>query len=221
VDFEDFVQDLASLEVINKDSKKISVKLKGVPLQFANALRRICLNGVPIFAIDTVDIIENSSVLPDEGLAHRLGLIPIKTDLSRFNEPSKCDCQSESGCSNCRVMLVLDSGDSDVTRTVLSNELSSEDDSIKPISDKISIVQLTQGQRIKVECYARLGRGTEHAKWNSANISTLTDTDKKDESVLTIESTGALSPEQIILAGVDEVSNRLGEFKDMINQIKE
>jgi DNA-directed RNA polymerase subunit D len=212
---------LSSLEVINKDNQKMSVKLKGVSLQYANALRRVCLNGVPIFAIDTVDIIENSSVLPDEGLAHRLGLIPLKTDLSRFNEPSKCDCQSESGCSNCRVMLVLDSGDSDVTRTVLSNELSSEDDSIKPISDKISIVQLTQGQRVKVECYARLGRGTEHAKWNSANISTLTDTDKKDESVLTVESTGALSPEQIILAGVDEVSNRLGEFKEMINQIKE
>jgi DNA-directed RNA polymerase subunit D len=221
VDFEDFLQDLSSLEVINKDNQKISVKLKGVSLQYANALRRVCLNGVPVFAIDTVDIIENSSVLPDEGLAHRLGLIPIKTDLTRFNEPSKCDCQSESGCSNCRVMLVLDSGDSDVTRTILSNELSSEDDSIKPTSDKISIVQLTQGQRIKVECYARLGRGTEHAKWNSANISTLTDTDKKDESVLTVESTGALSPEQIILAGVDEVSNRLGEFKDMINQIKE
>ena len=221
MDFEDFLQDLSSLEIINKDNQKISVKLKGVSLQYANALRRVCLNGVPVFAIDTVDIIENSSVLPDEGLAHRLGLIPIKTDLTRFNEQSKCDCQSESGCSNCRVMLVLDSGDSDVTRTILSNELSSEDDSIKPTSDKISIVQLTQGQRIKVECYARLGRGTEHAKWNSANISTLTDTDKKDESVLTVESTGALSPEQIILAGVDEVSNRLGEFKDMINQIKE
>jgi len=221
VDFEDFLQDLSSLEVINKDNQKISVKLKGVSLQYANALRRVCLNGVPVFAIDTVDIIENSSVLPDEGLAHRLGLIPIKTNLKRFNEQSKCDCQSESGCSDCRVMLVLDSGDSDVTRTILSNELSSEDDSIKPTSDKISIVQLTQGQRIKVECYARLGRGTEHAKWNSANISTLTDTDKKDESVLTVESTGALSPEQIILAGVDEVSNRLGEFKDMINQIKE
>ncbi len=221
MDFEDFLQDLSSLEVIYKDSKKISVKLKGVPLQYANALRRICLNGVPIFAIDTVDIIENTSVLPDEGLAHRLGLIPIKTDLARFNEPSKCECQSETGCSNCRVMLVLDSGDSDVTRTVLSNELSSEDDSVKPTSDKISIVQLTQGQRIKIECYARLGRGTEHAKWNSANISTLTDTDKKDESVLTVESTGALSPEQILLAGVDEVSKKLVEFKDMIDQIKE
>ena len=221
MDFEDFVQDLSSLEVIKKDSQKISVKLKGVPIQYANALRRICLNGVPIFAIDTVDIIENSSVLPDEGLAHRLGLIPITTDLSRFNEPSKCDCNSESGCSNCKVMLVLDTGKSDVTRTVFSNELTSEDDSIKPTSDKISIVQLAPGQRVKIECYARLGRGTDHAKWNSANISVLIETDKKDESVLTVESTGSLSPEQIILAGVDEVSNRLNEFKDMIVQIKE
>jgi DNA-directed RNA polymerase subunit D len=199
----------------------MSVKLKGIPLQYANALRRVCLNGVPVFAIDTVDIIENSSVLADEGLAHRLGLIPIKTDLSRFNEPSKCDCHSETGCSNCKVMLVLDSGDSDTTRTVLSNELSSEDDSIKPISDKIPIVQLAPGQRIKIECYARLGRGTDHAKWNSSNISTLTDTDKEGESTLTVESTGALKPEQIILSGIDEVNNKLGEFKEMIGQIKE
>jgi len=212
---------LSSLEVINKENQKISIKLKGVPLQYANALRRICLNGIPVFAIDTVDIIENSSVLPDEGLAHRLGLIPIKTDLSRFNEPSKCDCKSETGCSNCKVMFVLDSGDSDATRTILSSDLTSEDESVKATSDKIPIVQLAAGQRIKVECYARLGRGTEHAKWNSANISVLTETDKENERILTVESTGALKPEQIILAGVDELSNRLSEFKEMINEIKE
>lgn len=221
MDFEDFTQDLSSLEVISKDDKKMSVKLKGIPLQYANALRRVCLNGVPVFAIDTVDILENSSVLPDEGLAHRLGLIPLFTDLKRFNEPSKCECQSETGCSNCRVMLVLDSGDSDVTRKVLSNELTSEDDSVKPISDKIPIVELAPGQKIKVECYARLGRGSEHAKWNSSNVAVLTETDKEDERILTVESTGSLKPEQIILAGVDEVSSRLAEFKDMIGQIEE
>ena len=219
--FNDFQQDLSSLDVISKDSEKIAIKLKGVPLQYANALRRVCLNGVPVFAIDTVDIIENTSVLPDEGLAHRLGLIPLKTDLSRFNEPSKCDCQSESGCSNCKILLVLDSGESQVTRSVLSSELSSEDDTIKPVSEKIPIVQLAPGQKIKIECYARLGRGTEHAKWNSSNISTLTDTNKDDEKILTVESTGALNPEQIVLEGVQEVSRRVVEFKDMINDLKE
>jgi len=199
----------------------MSVKLKGVPLQYANALRRLCLNGVPVFAIDTVDIIENSSVLPDEGLAHRLGLIPLKTDLSRFNEPSNCECKSETGCSNCKVMLVLDSGDSDVTKTIFSDELTSEDELVKPISDKIPIVQLAPGQRVKVECYARLGRGREHAKWNSSNIATLVETGKEDERILTVESTGSLSPEQIILAGVDELGKRIQEFKEVIEEIKE
>ena len=219
--FDDFQQDLSSLDVISKDSEKISIKLKGVPLQYANALRRVCLNGVTVFAIDTVDIIENTSVLPDEGLAHRLGLIPLKTDLSRFNEPSKCDCQSESGCSNCKILLVLDSGEAEETRSVLSSELSSEDETIKPVSGKIPIIQLAPGQQIKIECYARLGRGTEHAKWNSSNVATLTDTNKEDEKILTVESTGALNPEQIVLEGVEEVSRRVVEFKDMINNIEE
>ena len=84
--------------------------------------------------IDTVDIIENTSVLPDEGLAHRLGLIPLKTDLSKYNESDK-------------ILLVLDSGESDQTRAVLSSELSSEDDTVKPVSDKIPIVQLAPGQK--------------------------------------------------------------------------
>ena len=218
--FDDFQQDLSSLDVISKDSEKIAIKLKGVPLQYANALRRVCLNGVPVFAIDTVDIIQNTSVLPDEGLAHRLGLIPLKTDLKRFNEPSKCDCQSESGCSNCKVLLVLDSGEAEESRSVLSSELSSEDETVKPTSDKIPIVQLAPGQQIKIECYARLGRGTEHAKWNSSNLATLTDTNKDDEKILTVESTGALNLEQIVLEGVEEVSRRVVEFKDMINNLE-
>ena len=206
--FDDFHQDLSSLDVITKDSEKIALKLKGVPLQYANALRRVCLNGVPVFAIDTVDIIENTSVLPDEGLAHRLGLIPLKTDLSKYNESDK-------------ILLVLDSGESGETRAVLSGELSSEDESVKPVSEKVPIVQLAPGQKIKVECYARLGRGTEHAKWNASNIAMLTDTDKDDEKILTIESTGALNPEQIILEGVEEVGKRVVEFKEMINNLEE
>ncbi|MFB5598434.1 MAG: DNA-directed RNA polymerase subunit D [Nitrosopumilaceae archaeon] len=209
-----------SLDVVSQDKQRISVKLKGVPLQYANALRRICLNGVPVFAIDTVDIIENSSVLADEGLAHRFALIPLKTDLTRFVEPSKCECQSETGCSNCRVMLVLDSGDSDTTRTVLSSELTSEDEDVKPVSDKIPIVELAPGQRVKVEAYARLGRGSEHAKWNSSNISVLTETNKEGERILTVETTGALAPEQIVLTGVDELANRLEEFKTSLAELK-
>jgi len=211
---------LPSLEVVSHDKQKMSVKLKGIELQYANALRRICLNGIPIFAIDTIDIIENTSVLADEGIAHRLGMIPLTTDTTRFVEPSKCECHSESGCSNCRVMLMIDSGDTDSTRTISSNELTSEDEVVKPTSDKIPIVVVAPGQRLKIEAYARLGRGTEHAKWNSSNIATLINTDKEDEHILTVESTGALSPQQIILGSVEELSQRLEEFKQLLSDLK-
>ncbi len=210
---------MSSLEIIDKDEQKLSVKLKDIPLQYANAIRRICLNGVPVFAIDTVDIIENSSVLADEGLAHRLALVPLRTDLSGYVEPSKCDCKSETGCSNCRVMLVLDSGDTDATRTVLSGELTSEDEAVRPTSGKIPVVDLAPGQRVKVEAYARLGRGSEHAKWNSANVATLTETGKENERVLTVETTGALRPEQIVLSALTELSHRLKDFRATMEQV--
>ena len=212
---------LSSLEVLSKDERKITIKMKGVPLQYANALRRVCLNGVPVFAIDTVDIIENTSVLPDEGLAHRLGLIPIRTDLERFEEPADCSCGGDTGCSNCRVMLVLDFAGSDTeSTTVLSDSMASEDDTVIPISDKIPIVDLAPGQSIKAECFARLGRGTEHAKWNSSNVSVLVEGDADNERILTIESTGALKPEQILLTGIDEVCGKLEGFEKMVGDLE-
>ena len=199
-----------SLNIISQDKQKVSVKLKGIPLQYANALRRICLNGVPIYAIDTVDILANSSVLADEGISHRLGLIPIKTELSAVQQNNESD----------RIMLTLDSGETDNTRTVLSGELKSQDDIIKPISDNIPIVTLAPGQRLKIEAYARLGRGTEHAKWNSANVSTLIESDNDDERILTVETTGSLEPHHIVLSSVEELSRRLDGFKNFLSDLK-
>ena len=201
---------MSTIQVLTSDEKKISIKLKGVTLQYANALRRICLNGVPIYAIDTVDMIENSSVLADEGITHRLGLIPLKTDLSRSDE------------SDSRIMLTLDSGDDTETgRMVTSAELSSDDKVVKPSSDQIPIIHLAPGQKLKFEAYARLGRGTEHAKWNSSNIAVLLDTKKEDEHILTVETTGALKPREIILGGINELAKRLEEFKEILANFKE
>jgi len=199
-----------SLEIINENDDKVSVKIKGVPLQYANALRRICLNGVPVYAVESVDILENSSVLADEGIAHRLGLIPLKTDLEAARD----------GNENDKIMLTLDSGVSDETRTVLSGDLKSQDDRIVPTSNDIPIVTLAPGQSLKIEAHARLGKGTEHAKWNSSNVATLTESDKDDERILTVESTGALNPKHIIVASVEQLSRRLSEFKSIISEIK-
>ena len=199
-----------SLEIINENEEKVSVKIKGVPLQYANALRRICLNGVPIYAVESVDVLENSSVLADEGVAHRVGLIPLKTDL----ESSKADNEND------KIMLTLDSGVSDETRTILSGDLKSQDPNVIPTSNDIPIVALAPGQALKIEAHARLGIGTEHAKWNSANIVTLTESDKDDERILTVESTGALNPKHIILSSVEQLASKLSEFKTTISEIK-
>ena len=199
-----------SLKVISQNEQKISIKLKGIPLQYANALRRICLNGVPIYAIDTVDILVNSSVLADEGIAHRLGLIPLKTELSAVQQNNESD----------KIMFTLDSGETSESRTILSGELKSQDDIVKPIADNIPIVTLAPGQRLNIEAYARLGRGTEHAKWNSANVSTLTESENDDERILTVETTGALEPQHIVLSSVEELANRLDKFKTYLSDLK-
>jgi len=209
-----------SLEVINQNENKISIRLKGIPIQYANALRRICLNGVPIFAIDTVDIVENTSIMPDEAIAHRLGLIPLKTDSTDITIS-----EEETDESSSRVELTLDSEENDAedksgTRTVFSNELKGKDSVVRPISDKIPIVTLAPGQKVKFQAYARLGRGTEHAKWNSANTSVLTETKNKDEHILTVESTGSLDAKNIVLIGMDELSTRLVKFKEMLSDLK-
>ena len=199
-----------SLEIINENEQKISVKIKGIPIQYANALRRICLNGVPIFAVENVDVLENSSVLADEGVAHRVGLIPLTTDLE----------SSKGGNENDKIMLTLDSGVSDETRTILSGDLKSQDPNVIPTSNDIPIVTLAPGQSLKIEAHARLGKGTEHAKWNSSNVVTLTDSESDDEKILTVESTGALNPKHIILSSVEQLASRLSEFKTIISDIK-
>jgi DNA-directed RNA polymerase subunit D len=153
------------IEVLEKDETTIRLVIKEVDVPLMNALRRIALAEVPSMAIDEVVMIENSSILQDEIIAHRLGLTPLKTDLNSYNLPEECECQSEFGCNLCRVTLTMDAESNDGTRTVYSGELVSENPAIIPISDKVPIIKLAKGQKLKLEAYARLGKGKNHAKW--------------------------------------------------------
>lgn len=158
--------------MLEKDDKNMRLLIRGVNTPFINALRRTVISEVPCMAIDDVVIIENSSVLHDEIISHRLGLIPLKTDLEGYNLPEECKCQSEFGCNLCRVTLTLDEEAKEGTRTVYSEELVSENPNIVPVSGKIPIIRLAKGQRLRLEAYARLGKGRNHAKWQPVSMCT-------------------------------------------------
>ncbi|HDI12130.1 MAG TPA: DNA-directed RNA polymerase subunit D [Candidatus Bathyarchaeota archaeon] len=158
------------IEVLERDENNIRMLVRDIDVAFLNSLRRIILAEVPCMAIDEVVIIENSSVLHDEILAHRLGLIPLKTDLDAYNMPEECPCKSEFGCNLCRVSIALDVEAGEEERVVYSGDLVSENPEIVPVSDKIPIVKLAPGQRIRLEAYARLGRGKDHAKWQPVSV---------------------------------------------------
>jgi DNA-directed RNA polymerase subunit D len=158
------------IEVLEKNETNIRLAIKEVDVPLMNALRRIALAEVPSMAIDEVVMIENSSILQDEMVAHRLGLTPLKTDLDSYNLPEECECQSEFGCALCRVTLTMDAESNDGTRTVYSGELVSENPSIIPVSDKVPIIKLAKGQKLKLEAYARLGKGKNHAKWQPVSV---------------------------------------------------
>ncbi|MDR2707288.1 MAG: DNA-directed RNA polymerase subunit D [Nitrososphaerota archaeon] len=159
------------IEILEKNGNSLRAIVRGAEVPLMNALRRISLAQVPCMAIDDVVMVDNSSILQDEIIAHRLGLTPLKTDLDNYNTPDDCSCQSEFGCPQCRVTLTLTAEATDGTRTVYSGELVSENPEIVPVSDKIPIVKLAKGQKIKLEAYARLGTGKTHTKWQPVCVS--------------------------------------------------
>ena len=153
------------IQILEKNETDLRLLIEGTNAAFMNALRRIVISEVPTMAIDEVVIIENSSPLQDEFLSHRIGLVPLKTDLDTYNLPENCECKSEFGCNLCRVSLVLEVEAEDRRMTVYSGDLKSENPAALPVSSRIPIVKLAPEQRIRLEAYARLGKGKDHARW--------------------------------------------------------
>ncbi len=160
------------IKVLEKDDTNMRLFIQGADVPYMNALRRLAISEVPSMAIDEIVIIENSSILQDEIISHRLGLIPLKTDLDGYNLPEECPCKSEFGCNLCRVTLTLDVEAKSGPRTVYSGDLVSENPNILPVGDKIPILKLAKEQKIKLEAYARLGKGKNHAKWQPVSMCT-------------------------------------------------
>lgn len=154
------------IEFLEEKGLKAVFVLSDSNISFANSLRRTMKNIVPTLAVDYVDFYMNTSYLYDEMLAHRIGLIPIKTDYGKFNMPEECSCDGE-GCPSCQISLRLNI---EGKKTVYSKDFMSDDPEITPVFDNIPVVELYEGQQIMIEAVARMGNGREHAKFQPVSV---------------------------------------------------
>lgn len=149
------------VEIRELTENKVRFVVSGTDTSVVNALRRAMVAEVPKLAIEEVTVYDNTSALFDEMVAHRLGLVPIPTDLNLLNFREQCVCKGE-GCPNCTVLYTLSK---EGPGTVYSGDLQPTDRKWEIKDKRIPIVKLLSGQRVMLEATAILGTSKQHAKW--------------------------------------------------------
>ena len=156
---------MSALKTVHKTKDgRYTFELSGLTPAFANALRRTIVEDVPTMAIHDVELLKNSSVLYDEIIAHRLGLIPLTTDLKGYELPDENAPEGEFVAKSMVHLTLKAKGPC----TVYASELKSKDPKIKPVFGDMPIVQLLKGQELELQAVAVLGTGKKHVKWTPA-----------------------------------------------------
>ncbi len=153
------------LELVEKKANALTFTVKDSDEAYVNALRRYMMNEVPVMAIEDVEIRKNSSIMYDEVIAHRLGLVPLSTDLKSYNLPEECKCKG-AGCAQCSVTLTLKAKADKEPLTIYAKQIKSKDPKVKPVYPDTPLLRLHPGQEFECEMKAVLGKGREHAKWS-------------------------------------------------------
>jgi len=156
---------MTEIESLGAEKGRSMFLLKGSEPGFVNGLRRAMIDSVPTMAIEEVEFRKNNSVLYDEMIAHRLGLLPLTTDLKSYEPKDECKCEGK-GCDRCTLKLTLKAKGPGI---VYASELKSKDSAVKPAYPNTPIVKLLKGQELEVEATAVLGRGSEHVKFSPCN----------------------------------------------------
>lgn len=170
---------MTRVSVLDLTSLRITFTLEGVDASVSNAIRRICIAEVPTLAIDFVEVTENSSVLCDEFISHRLGLIPLVSTIAKeMSFPYDFSAADDTGRTEIEFELNV-RGNSEHTCDVTSDDLVCYDKRVYPVKHTnqdasnytsakagILIVKLRKHQEVKLRCIARKGIGKDHAKWS-------------------------------------------------------
>jgi len=143
-----------SIKKISEEGNASKFLVKGVSAETMNSIRRAIMEEVACLAIEDISFYKNDSVMFDEMLAHRLGMLPVKTDLKGMKPGDK-------------VKLVLEK---EGPCTVYSKDIKSSDPKTEITDKKIPITKLDKDQTLKIEMDAVMGTGKQHVKWQPAII---------------------------------------------------
>ncbi|MFH1403336.1 MAG: DNA-directed RNA polymerase subunit D [Candidatus Altiarchaeota archaeon] len=189
-----------------KNGNIIRFTVSGIDTSMANALRRTIISGVPVMAVEKITFYNNSSILNDEILAHRIGLVPLTTDLKTYNSRAECSCK-DKGCGKCTAVLTMDVVG---PKTVYSGDIMATDPNVKPVFETIPLVKIMAGQKVKMEAEAILGYGKDHIKWQPG-IASYEAGEKGFEFI--VESYGQLTPEELVKKAFSEVEEKISPLK--------
>uniref|UniRef100_A0A7S1T811 DNA-directed RNA polymerases I and III subunit RPAC1 n=1 Tax=Tetraselmis chuii TaxID=63592 RepID=A0A7S1T811_9CHLO len=184
----DDFKDNFRIEVRKLTDEVMEFDMIGCDPSMANALRRILIAEVPTVAAEHVFFMNNTSILQDEVLAHRLGMVPLRIDPNLFEFKSAEEAPSEKNTVVLRLDVQCRREDGRVVNSEVyssalewlpaGSEFPEEtscrfacgqgdmSSSIGPVHDDILLAKLSPGQCIKLEAHCVKGVGREHAKWS-------------------------------------------------------
>ncbi|XP_056148010.1 DNA-directed RNA polymerases I and III subunit RPAC1 isoform X2 [Lampris incognitus] len=180
------------IDIVDLDENSMEFDMVGIDASIANAFRRILLAEVPTMAIEKVFIYNNTSIVQDEILAHRLGLIPIKADPRLFEyKNAGQESEEEEGSEIDTIQLQLkikctrnpraskDTSDPQelyINHMVYSKDIKwvpignqayvFPDADIGPVHGDILVAQLRPGQELDIVMHCVKGIGKDHAKFS-------------------------------------------------------
>jgi len=169
------------VNVVTMNSLDMEFDLVGYDPAIANALRRILLSDIPSMAIEKVYIYQNTSIMQDEVLAHRLGLLPLRADPRVFTYPAP-DWSPESGTGKDTLefsLAVKCTSSKDPSKKYENEQVLTRHMKWVPRAEQgnmmtdpgcaqkdILINKLRPGHELEVQMYAVKGTGRDHAKFS-------------------------------------------------------
>ena len=189
------------MEVKEESQNALRFSLAGVGTGCANALRRAAINSVSTFAIDRISFYENTSAMFDDYIAHRIGLVPITTPAKGYADDTE-------------VLFTLEAVG---PKTVYSGELVSSDPGVKVANQNIPLIKLAEGQKVRAEGKAVIGKGSRHSKFQPGIISY--DLEADDSFNFYVETFGQMPPREIINKACEIIRDELKDIGKAVGKL--